>query len=200
MGYPEPAGGLLPEVGDEAAEVRYLVPKLCRLCMLTKPIPEQDDVCADCWALRMAGQAVVRCPYYLFEEPGVFEGGRAPIELCYSCAWRAGWTEELGPICNHPIAVNIADRWGVEVVLCPMESTLAGEGRWVPMETCTGCQWHRGELTIEAERLVYCGIPYEMTVGKVPTDGQTRTDASAEDEPQASPTEVPIWSGIEGGP
>lgn len=191
MACPEPLEGMLPQVGDEAAEVRYLVPKLCRLCTLTKSIPESDDVCADCWALRMAGRALVKCPYFLFEEPGVYEGGRAPIELCYSCAWRVGWTEELGPVCNHPVAVNIADRWGLEVVLCPEESTLAGEGRWVPMETCTGCRWHRGELTIESERFVYCGIPYEMTAGKVPTP--------AEDEPPSSPPELPVRSGQEGG-
>ncbi len=105
----------LPVQEEEGEEIRYLADKLCRLCELTKPIPEQDDVCEDCWALRMAGRAVVTCPFYLFEvqDPNVPDG-RVPIELCYSCSFRSGWTEDLGPICNHPFAVDIVKRWEVE--------------------------------------------------------------------------------------
>lgn len=190
MGRPNPAERLTPGQDGEAVEIRYIVPKLCRLCELTKPIPEQDDVCGDCWALRMAGRALVKCPFYLFEEPGVYERGMVPIELCYDCAWRSGWTEELGTICNHPIAVTIKETWGVEVVHCPLESTLAGESRWVPMKVCTGCRWHRGELVIETGRFAYCGVPYEMTVSPKEEVRQSKCGLPAKDEPSLDPEKV----------
>ena len=189
MGRAESATIPLPVLEEEGEDIRYLTDKLCRLCELTKPIPEQDDVCEDCWALRMAGRAVVTCPFYLFEvqDPNVPDG-RVPIELCYSCSFRSGWTEDLGPICNHPIAVDIVKRWEVELVHCPKESTLAQESRFVPLETtCKACRWHRGELVMEAGRYVYCGIPYEMTVRPAEKARGNRPETPSRDKTEKEP-------------
>jgi hypothetical protein len=155
----------LASVDAQCEKTRFLEPKVCRLCTLTKPIPESDHACGDCWSLRMAGRALVTCPFYLFEATDLpSPDGKVPIELCYDCAHRDGWTEQLGPICNHPVAVSISELWGVEVVNCPETSSLAGESRWVPMSRCKACRNYRGELINLTGRFTYCGIPHHNSV------------------------------------
>ncbi|KKM83415.1 hypothetical protein LCGC14_1309660 [marine sediment metagenome] len=158
--------------GDQEPKLAYMEIKGCSLCNIRKPIAEYDTVCRDCWELRMVGRALVKCPFYMYESPQTFKDGMAPIELCYSCAHRAGWNEDLGPICNHPMAVLIRDTWGVLTVLCPKASAEAGDkATMVDLDFCKACEFHKGEIYIGGtDRYAYCGVPYERTIKESTTE------------------------------
>jgi hypothetical protein len=158
--------------GTEEPRLAYMEIKGCSLCSTRKPIAEYDTVCRDCWELRMVGKALVKCPFFMYESTQTFKEGMAPIELCYECAHRCGFNEDLGPICNHPMAVLIKDTWGVLTVLCPKASAEAGDrATMVDMDVCKACEFNRGELYLQGtDRYVYCGVPYESTVKKSDTE------------------------------
>lgn len=146
--------------GGEVGKERYARLKVCRLCTLTKLVPEEDDVCGDCWALRMVGFASVSCPFFLFERKSpLFPAGRVPIETCYDCSFRKGWTERLEPVCGHPAAAIIVERRGVELVQCPEQSQKGAGSRLVPAHDCKACLWFRGELVSRGGRFAYCSYP-----------------------------------------
>lgn len=144
----------------EMIEVRYSRLKICHFCTLTKLVPEEDNICKDCWALRMVDRALVACPFFQYEQGSLFfPDGRIPIEFCYDCAFRRGWTLKLGPVCSHPVAVDIFERWGIEIVKCPDDNYKSKNGAFVPVFTCRTCSWYKGELTTEDGCFTYCGLP-----------------------------------------
>ena len=165
--------------GPEGNLTVYMDLKRCSLCGQVKHIPEYDKICRDCWELRMVGRALVRCPFYLYEYPNYFKDGMAPIELCYDCAFRSGWTEELGPICDHPIAVMVREQWDVVTVLCPKgepglinkDNPSPYEDAMVSMESCKACPYHKGELQLGDMSSVYCGVPHEITQQETAPEG-----------------------------
>lgn len=145
---------------SEIDELRYSRFRVCHFCTLTKMIPEEDRICKDCWSLRMMGFALVACPYFQFEHVSLlYTDGKVPIEFCYDCAYRRGWTEELGPVCSHPVAVGVVETMGVKTVPCPERCSRGERAPEASTSDCETCPWYRGELTTAEGRFAYCSWP-----------------------------------------
>lgn len=165
---------------SEVEELRYSRYRICHLCTLTKLIPEEDRICRDCWSLRMVGFVHVTCPYFQFEYVSpLYPDGMVPIEFCYDCAYRRGWTEELGPICSHPVAVGVAETMGVETISCPEQCSKGVGAPGVSMSECAACTWYQGELTTVQGRFAYCSWPSHrpMKADAKEQDSRVRTRA-----------------------
>ncbi len=166
---PRPEGGRL----EDADEPRFSRYKVCQFCTLTRLIPEEDLICKDCWTLRMVGVALVTCPYFLYEQRTPrFPDGKVPVEVCYDCAYRRGWTERLAPVCTHPVAVQVQEEGRRAFVRCPGRLSKPLSRSSVPEVSCKACPCYRGELCNPAGSFVYCSWPRPGALTPLHTGGE----------------------------